>query len=67
MDSFVFYTYQLENSAVMGTPVIAQQFDQDILGDAGTMLQGFYESGQMWALLIGIVVGYGFKSFSSYG
>ena len=31
------------------------------------MLKGFYESGQMWALLIGVVLGYGFKSFSSYG
>jgi len=51
----------------VGTPVIAQQFDQDIIGDTGVMLKGFYESGQLWALLIGLVLGYMFKSFTSYG
>ena len=67
MESFVYYGAQLEHPAVTGTPVIAQHFDQDVIGDAGTMFKGFYESGQLWALLIGIVVGYGFKSFASYG
>ena len=52
MESFVFYAAQLDQPAVTGTPMI---------------LQGFYESGQMWAMLIGIVLGYGFKSFTSYG
>lgn len=67
MESFVSYAAQLERPAVTGTPIIAQHFDQDLIGDTGTMLKGFYESGQLWALLIGIVLGYGFKSFASYG
>ena len=67
MEAFVFYAAQLDQPALTGTPMIAQHFDQDIIGDTGTMLQGFYESGQMWAMLIGIVLGYGFKSFTSYG
>ena len=67
MDSLEFYTAQFEASATTGVPVIAQQFDQDLIGTTGKMMQGFYESGQLWALLIGIVLGYGFKSFSSYG
>ena len=67
MESFALYTAQLESPAVTGTPVIAQHFDQDIIGDTGAMLKGFYESGQLWALLIGIALGYAFKSFSSYG
>lgn len=51
----------------MGTPVIGQYFDQDLIGSTGETLNAFYESGQMWALIIGILLGYGFKSFSSYG
>ncbi|MGD1867755.1 MAG: hypothetical protein ACFB0D_24655 [Phormidesmis sp.] len=67
MESFVGYAAQLESPALTGTPIIAQHFDQDIIGDTGTMLQGFYESGQLWAMLIGVVLGYGFKSFTSFG
>ncbi len=71
MEPFDFYTAQLEASVTLGshtgTPVIGQYFDQDLIGTTGEMLGGFYESGQIWALLIGIVLGYGIKSFSSYG
>ncbi|MFK8185371.1 MAG: hypothetical protein AB8B99_18505 [Phormidesmis sp.] len=49
------------------TPVIGQYFDQDVIGSTGTILNNFYSSGQLWAMLIGIVLGYGFRSFSSYG
>ena len=64
---FAPYFTQLESASTTVTPMIAQQFDQDLIGDTGVMLKGFYESGQLWALLIGIVLGYGFKSFASYG
>jgi len=79
MEPFEFYTAQLEASATLGsrigshvgshteTPVIGQYFDQDLIGTTGEMLGGFYASGQLWAMLIGIVLGYGLKSFSSYG
>ncbi|MBE9059973.1 hypothetical protein [cf. Phormidesmis sp. LEGE 11477] len=67
MESSSFYLAQFEVPATKTTPIVAQYFDQDFLGDAGVMLKGFYESGQLWALLIGLVIGYGFKSFSSYG
>lgn len=67
MESSAVYFAQFESIDTVGTPIIAQYFDQDLIGDTGTMLKGFYESGQMWALLIGVVLGYGFKSFSSYG
>ena len=67
MEPFEFYTAQFETSAVTGTPVIGQYFDQDLVGSTGQMLTGFYESGQLWALLIGLVLGYAFKSMSSYG
>lgn len=67
MESLEFYTAQFKASAVTGTPVVGQYFDQDLIGSTGKTLNGFYESGQLWALLIGVAMGYAFKSFSSYG
>ncbi|WP_008313544.1 hypothetical protein [Leptolyngbya sp. PCC 6406] len=46
--------------------VLAQQFDQDILGDLGTMAKNFVDSGQLWALIIGVVLGYMFRSMTTY-
>ncbi|GAB4212434.1 MAG: hypothetical protein OHK0012_06690 [Synechococcales cyanobacterium] len=42
--------------------LVGQQFKQDVMGDIGSGLTHFYESGQMWAALIGVAVGYIFKS-----
>ncbi len=67
MELLEFYPSQFAASATVGTPVIAQQFNEDLIGSTGEMLHGFYESGQLWALMIGVVLGYGFKSFSTYG
>lgn len=47
--------------------VVAQQFDQDIMADMGKSFGHFVESGQIWAMLIGFVLGYIFKSVTSYG
>lgn len=46
--------------------VLAQQFDQDILGDMGSAWSNFIESGQVWALLIGIVLGYLMRGMTTY-
>ncbi|PZO51675.1 MAG: hypothetical protein DCF15_14595 [Phormidesmis priestleyi] len=67
MESFEFYTASFEMTATSMTPVIGQQFDQDLIGSTGKTLHHFYASGQLWALLIGVVLGYAFKSMSSYG
>ncbi len=67
MEQIEFYPSQFQTSATVGTPVIGQYFDQDLVGSTGKMLNGFYESGQLWALLIGVVLGYAFKSVTSYG
>ncbi len=48
------------------TPIIAQQFDQDVLANLGTMVNNFIESGQIWALIIGFVLGYAFRSMTTY-
>lgn len=48
------------------TPVIAQQFDQDVLADLNTMVTNFIESGQVWALIIGFVLGYALRSLTTF-
>ena len=67
MESVEFYIPNAELSAPTPPPIVGQYFDQDLIGTTGQMLTGFYESGQLWALLIGIVIGYIFKSAFSYG
>ncbi len=46
--------------------VLAQQFDQDIMGDLGAVFKNFIDSGQVWALIIGIVIGYVFRGMTTY-
>jgi hypothetical protein len=46
--------------------LIAQVFDQDVLGDAGNLLNNFVQSGQIWALLVGFVLGYMLRSVTTY-
>lgn len=40
--------------------------DVDIIGNVQAAFQKFVATGQVWALIIGIVVGYMFKGFTSY-
>jgi len=50
-----------------GSLVLAQRFDNvDLLGDIQKSFQHFIKSGQVWALGIGIVLGYMFRSFTAY-
>ncbi|NEQ44871.1 MAG: hypothetical protein F6K00_15420 [Leptolyngbya sp. SIOISBB] len=49
------------------TPILAQeQFEQDILADLGNVIGNFIESGQVWALLIGFVLGYILRGVTTY-
>jgi hypothetical protein len=50
-----------------GHIVLAQQFQQDILGDLTKAFGKFVKTGQLWAMLIGFVLGFVFKSITSYG
>lgn len=48
--------------------VLAQQIkDPDVLGQMQQAFKNFIDSGQVWALLIGIVIGYIFRGMSSFG
>lgn len=48
------------------SPVLAQQFDQDILGDMVDIWNNFVDSGQLWALLFGIVLGYFIRNLTAF-
>lgn len=48
------------------SPVLAQQFDQDILGDLMATWNNFVDSGQLWALLFGIVIGYFIRNLTAF-
>lgn len=45
--------------------LLAQQFNQDVMGDLGKGWNNFVKSGQIWALMIGVVVGYFFRSITN--
>ena len=46
----------------MPQTIIAQTVkDPDVMGQMGKYLTNFYESGQLWALLVGMVLGYVFR------
>ncbi|MFN7317526.1 MAG: hypothetical protein ACK5SC_00990 [Microcystis sp.] len=40
--------------------------DVDIIGNVQKSFSNFVNSGQAWALLIGLIVGYMFRGFTSY-
>jgi hypothetical protein len=45
--------------------LVAQQFNQDVMGDLAKGWNNFVKSGQIWALVIGVVVGYLFRSITN--
>ncbi|MEM1239314.1 MAG: hypothetical protein AAGI45_05685 [Cyanobacteria bacterium P01_H01_bin.26] len=53
-------------ASAVTTPIIAQQFEQDFFATSGEILGDFVESGQLWALLIGVVVGYVIRGITTY-
>ncbi|QYX30896.1 hypothetical protein [Sphaerospermopsis torques-reginae] len=41
--------------------------DADVMGQMQNAWNNFVKTGQVWAMLIGMVIGYLFKSLTSYG
>lgn len=46
--------------------VVVAQFESDVLGDIGNAFKNFYESGQIWALIVGIIIGYVVRGITTY-
>ncbi len=47
-------------------PLIAQQFEDNLFNNAQGTFDNFVESGQVWALLIGLAVGYMIRSLTAF-
>lgn len=48
--------------------LLAQQIsNSDLLGDLQKAFNNFIESGQAWALLIGLIIGYMIRGLTTYG
>jgi hypothetical protein len=57
---------ELSNSLISANTIFAQLVkNRDILLDLQSAWTNFIKSGQAWALLIGLFLGYMFKSFTS--
>jgi hypothetical protein len=48
-------------------PTLAQQFDTDVFAGVRRAADNFMKTGQVWALLIGIIIGYLLRGFTTYG
>lgn len=75
IDTYVGYTNDfilsgppiLDRPAVLETtPIVAQQFEDNFFERSGEILGDFVESGQLWALLIGVVLGYVIRGITTY-
>jgi hypothetical protein len=60
--------YQLVwHSPVYSTMIAQTVKDPDIIGQVQTAFNHFIQTGQVWALLIGLVIGYMIRNLTSYG
>ena len=46
--------------------VVIAQNDPDVLADIGNAFRNFYQSGQIWALLVGFILGYMVRGLTTY-
>ncbi|MEB3217756.1 MAG: hypothetical protein VKN72_16190 [Nostocales cyanobacterium 94392] len=61
-------TVNAQSQIPVNWTVLAQNIsDPDLLGQLQKAFNNFVETGQVWALLIGLVVGYLIRNLTSYG
>lgn len=64
IDGTINLTFDLSNS---NTTILAQTIeDVDVIAQMEDAWYNFIDSGQVWALLIGLFIGYSFKGLTSY-
>ncbi|MBR8837389.1 MAG: hypothetical protein DSM106950_26115 [Stigonema ocellatum SAG 48.90 = DSM 106950] len=60
--------FQLIGHLSVNWTVVAQQItDPDVLGQIQNAFNHFVKTGQVWAMLIGLVVGYMIRNLTTYG
>lgn len=47
--------------------LFSQVTDADLVGEFQAAFKKFVETGQIWAMLIGMIVGYFFRALTTYG
>ncbi|MGD1849055.1 MAG: hypothetical protein ACFCBU_00060 [Cyanophyceae cyanobacterium] len=60
-------TFETITAAPVGLSqtILAQKFEEtDLAGDVQSAWNNFVESGQIWALIIGVIFGYMFRTFT---
>ena len=61
-------TSHLVGQSSLNYIVVAQTVkDPDLLGNVEKSFNHFVQTGQVWALLVGLVIGYMLRSMTSYG
>ena len=60
-----FHSHIADLHPYINMDLIAQQYNQNVLADFGRGWDSFVKSGQIWALLIGAIVGYLFRSITN--
>ncbi len=59
-------SHLLSSLAAIEWSLLAQQFETDVFAATRTAFANFIESGQVWALLIGVVLGYLLRGITTY-
>lgn len=54
-------------TATIQAQLQGQQFDTDVFKGARGIFNSFLKSGQLWAFLIGLIVGYVLRAVTTYG
>jgi len=68
MNLFSDSIFQLIGHLPVNWTVIAQQItDPNVLGQMQNIFNHFVQTGQVWALLIGLCIGYMIRNLTSYG
>lgn len=57
------WLWQCSINAIM----LAQQTDADLVENFRESFRNFIESGQVWAFVIGLIIGYFARMFTTYG
>ena len=55
-----------QHTTVATTPVVGQLIEDNFFDRSGDIINNFIESGQVWALLIGVVLGYAIRGMTTY-
>ncbi len=55
-----------QQTAVTTQPLVGQLIEDNFFERSGDILGNFVESGQVWALLIGVVIGYAIRGMTTY-